>query len=236
MQQAGVIRVLHVLQVQLPVGFRVLPCAAEVFDRLAENAVDIGTHFRADILCQLLHRVAERGEHQAAVAVHPQLAQIVLLGVEVARHPRHVLLAAAERHALQVAGRAVVPLVVDAAVVGGVAAGQAADHGAAVGAAVEPGSERALGRARHHHGGGADEGGLEVAGVGDLRFQAEEAPGRAFENALLLECGDLGRAEHGVGHAGAVRVGEAGEGGLRHPDRRHLVHGPALREESGQAG
>jgi hypothetical protein len=50
MQQAGVVWILNVLQVELPVAVGILPSTTQVYDRLMEDAVDIGPHLRADIV------------------------------------------------------------------------------------------------------------------------------------------------------------------------------------------
>src|SRR5690606_8244430 len=60
--------------------------------------------------------VVERGKHHTAPRGHAQLVQVVFLGLELfghaALHLAVALYAAQERHALQVALQAVVPLVV----------------------------------------------------------------------------------------------------------------------------
>ena len=205
-QHARVIRILHVLQVQLPVRLRILARAAEILHRLVEDPVDPRAHLLAEILGQRRDRVAEGREHEAAIAVDAQLAQPVLLRIEIRGHPRHPLLAAPERHAEQVAGVVEAPLVIHARVRARVAARLAAHLRAAVRAAVHPCGERAVVGARDDHGRIADERALEVARVRDLRLQRDEIPRRAAIDAFLLALVDGPRTEHLVRHARAVVV------------------------------
>ena len=61
-----------------------------------------------------------------------------------------------------------------------------ADQRAAMRAAVLERGEIAVFRAHDDDGHAADEGRAVVAGVGEFDLEAEEVPGRAFEDALLL--------------------------------------------------
>ena len=203
-QQAGVVGVLDVLKVEFPVGVGILAGAAEVFERLVEHPIDVGQHGRADIVDQGLDRVAEGGEDQAAIGLDAQGAQAMIRRLEVGRHALHRLQPAPKRHADQGPGRVIAPLVIDAFVRRGVAARLAADDGAAVGAAVDPGGQFAAFGPGHHHRSLADEAALEVEGIGNLGFQAQEVPGRAAIDPVLLQVVDLGRAEDRVGDARAV--------------------------------
>ncbi len=159
-----------------------------------EYAIHPGTHLRTQVFGQWRRLVAEGGEEQALVLFDAQLLQAVCLGVEGLCHAderdRALLLAATERHPLQVALARVVPLVIDAGVRFRIPIFLATDHGAAMRAAIDPTSEP-VGGARYHHRCIADKGTLEVIEGGNLAGQSHEAPVRPAIDAFLLPVVDL---------------------------------------------
>ncbi len=95
-----------------------------------------------------------------------------------------------------------------------------ADQRAAMRAAVLEGAEFAVFGARDDDRHGTDEGGAVVADVGEFIFQAEEAPDRALEQALLLQGEHVGVCVYPIRDAG--KAGQARSGLVR------SVHGSSL--------
>ena len=176
-QQAGVVRVLDVLEHQLPVAGNALAHVAE-HDELAavEHAVEIAQHAVAEIGLERLVRRAEAGEHDAVPLRRREALQAVVLGAEIGRHAALAAIAAAERHAEQVAVEIVGPLVIGADELLRRAAAGGAELHAAMGAAVDQHVDRAVGTAHGDDLAVAELAALEVAGVGDLGFEADIEP------------------------------------------------------------
>src|SRR5262249_16896182 len=80
----------------------------------------------------------------------------------------------------------VTPLMIDAGEVLRIAVARTAHGRAAVRAAIHESGERAVLRARDHHGAIADKCGLEVAGPGDLGFERHVIPRGSLEDAAVL--------------------------------------------------
>src|SRR6185437_8142121 len=135
---------------------------------------------------QRLELRGEGSEDDAAARRDAELPEPVLIEPEARRHAALLLEAAAERHADEVAGEVVGPLMVGTDELLGVAARRAAKLGAAMGAAVLDDAHRAVAVARDDDRGRPDEGALEVAGVRDLRLERDEVPGGSMEDALDL--------------------------------------------------
>ncbi len=187
-QQARVVGVAQVLGVELPVAGDQLPRIAENADRAVEEALDHPGAELAEILLQRLGALRLEGaEKHAFVVPHGQFSRRLLLEIEVVGHAAFALEPLAEGQAGELAGGGIAPAVIEAHVALGVPAQLAHDHRAAVRAAVDEGVDRAVLVARHHDRRVADPRGAEVAGVRDLGFQTQIAPGRAAEDALHLE-------------------------------------------------
>ena len=209
-QDRGVIGVLHVLDIELPVVGQGLHEAAHDADRPVEHALQAAQHLAADILLDRRRVGRQRGEHQAAERRGAQLPRAEIVAAEILGHAAHAVDAALEGDAAQVAGKVVAPGVVDAAeLVADVAAVVEGDQRAAMRAAVLEAVDRAVGPAHRDHRHDADMVGAIVALVGDVRFQADEVPGRGLEQALHLALV--------VGLVLVDPVGHAGQGLLR-PD------------------
>src|SRR5690349_22882642 len=112
---------------------------------------------------------------------------MVLLLAEFGRHAALPLDAALEGDAGELAGKVVAPAVIDAGDFLAVALLGQAQQIAAMGAAVNKGVDRAVRAARDNDGHLADRRRDPIAGHRDLRGEAQIAPGRPFEDALLLE-------------------------------------------------
>ena len=111
----------------------------------------------------------------------------MLLLAELRRHAALALDALLERDAGQVAFEVVAPAVVDAGDLLAVALPGQAQQVAAMGAAVDEGIDRAVRPARDDDRDLADRRRHPIAGVRDLGGQAQIAPGRPLEDALLFE-------------------------------------------------
>src|SRR5512140_556125 len=99
MQQAGVVRVLDILEHQLPVARQPLPLIAEDFELAAvEYAVEIGEHQRPEIVLQRLVGLRETGEDDTVTRGDREAFEPVLLGPEILGHAALALVAAAERY------------------------------------------------------------------------------------------------------------------------------------------
>ncbi len=231
-QQAGVIGVLDVLEHQLPVARDALAHIAEHGELPAgEDAVEIAEHQRAEIILEALRRRIERGEDDAVAPRHAETLQPVRLGGEIGRHAALSLVAAAERHAEQLAAEIIGPLVVRADELLGGAEFALAEGDAAMGAAVDDDVDLAFPVAHDDDRLVADVAALEVARIGDLGLERDIGPRGTGEDALLLEPVDLG-----VG----VQPERHKRRRLRRPmaaGRRHVVrqehHGVRLRSRPG---
>ena len=221
MQQAGVIGVPDILGVKLPVVRQHLAVAAEQPDRPAQHAGEPGADFRTEPVFQAGHVRAEGAEHQPRPCRHAQLARPVPGLVEALRHAAGAVYAALEGHAAQIAFEVVVPGVIDALDAPPAPAFAEADERAAMGAAVLERMQPALPVAADDHRRLADEGGSPGGRLRQLRLHAEEMPGRAAEQALLLRLVKGGVAVNLEGHAREART---------RPGRqsRNILHGAAI--------
>ena len=203
MQDARVVGVLHILDIELPVVRQRLGEAPEHHGlAVAEHASDAAGDLFAKIIWQRGRVGAEGAVDEAADGLHPQLARAVVGDLEIRRHAALALDALLEGHARQVALQIIGPGVVDAGeALGCLALVVEADQRAAMGAAVLEGVDLARPVARDHHGGVAHEGGAPVAGVRHIAFKAQETPRRALKNPLLLLRVDVLALEGPEGHA-----------------------------------
>src|SRR5690606_21946643 len=101
----------------------------------------------------------------------------------------------------EVAAAVIRPGVVDALEVLDVAFVLEREERAAMRATVLEGVDAAVGIAHHNDRHRSHEGGAVVAGIRDLRLEAEVVPRRAFVDALLLQAPDLFVLVHPVRHA-----------------------------------
>src|ERR1051325_4806284 len=113
--------------------------------------------------------------------------EMVLLLTEFGRHAALPLDAALERDAGELAGEVVAPAVINAGDFLAVALLGQAQQVAAMGAAVDESVDRAVRAARDYDRDLADRRRDPIAGLGDLGREAQIAPGRALEDAVLLE-------------------------------------------------
>ena len=181
----------RVVRVELPVAVDVLPLIAEDLHGLVHQAPQVVADRLVEIVLQRLGPVGQGAEHDAAKALDFQLSQTVVREFEVPGEAALSLDAPPERHAHQVTGEVVAPLVVDALVLLGVAELLAAHQRAPMGAAVDEGMQCAVLVPAHDHRRVADLDALEVARFGDLRFETQVVPGRSAEDAELLAVVEL---------------------------------------------
>src|SRR5499425_2325845 len=185
-EQARVVRVLHVLHVELPVVREDLDEAPEHTDRPAQHARDASEDLRAQIVLDGRRLRTETREDQAMERGRPKLARAVGGLGERWRHAPSSVRALLEGDAGEVALQIVRPRVVHALEVLGRPSVVEGDEGAAMRAAILEGADGAVGRAHHDHGHLADEGGAEVTGLREIRLEADEAPRRPLEDAAEL--------------------------------------------------
>src|SRR5436190_9522574 len=143
---------------------------------------------------------------------------------EFRRHAALPLDAALERYPGQLAGEVITPAVIDAGDLLAVTLLGQAQEIAAMGAAVDEGVDRAVRAARHNDRDLADCRGDPVAGLRDLRRQAQIAPGRPFEDLLLLEPVLLGIGVDPEGHL-AERVGREAQAAVKSLGNTGILHG-----------
>src|SRR5712672_3380907 len=202
-QQARVIGVLDVLEHQFPVGGCQLARVSEHAKLAAvEHAVEKRRHRRAEIFFERL-QIRRKGREDHPVAARDlELAQPVVLRIEVRGHAALLLHAAPERDPDQIALQVVGPLVIGTHELGRVAEMLLTELHTPVGAAVLHDIDRAFLVAHHHDRLLADEGALEIAGTRQLRFERYIAPARTGEDALLLPSINLRVGIDPVGNAG----------------------------------
>ena len=186
MQQACVVAVLHILDIELPVVRQHLPVAAEQPDRPGQHAREPGADLGAEPVLQTGHIRAERAEDQSAECRRAQLARPVPGLVEALRHAARAVYAVLEGDAAQIAFQIVAPGVIDALDAPPAPALAEADQRAAMGAAVLERMQPPVPVAAHDHRRLADEGGAPGCGLGQFRLEAQEMPCGAAEQALLL--------------------------------------------------
>src|SRR6266446_5592040 len=186
-QQARVVRVLDVLEVELPVVRQPLREAPEHLHRLAHHATHAADDLGAEVLLDRRRLGRQRREDEATERGRPQLARAVIGLAEIGGHAAAAVAALLERNADQVAAQVIAPRVVDALErVLHAARVVQRDQGAAVRAAILERVDTAVLPAHYDHRHLADERRPELAGLGDIGLQAHEAPGGAFEDAAQL--------------------------------------------------
>ena len=205
-QQAGVVGVAHVLEIELPVVRQRLGEAADDLQlAVAQHAADAAGDVRAEPGFDVGRVGRQRAEHQAAEVVTRSLRGPCCVMSKSAGMPPLPLTPWRNATEQQVAAQVVAPGVIDALEVLRRAAVFQADQRAAMRAAVLEGAQLAVFGARDDDRHAADEGGAVVADVGELGLQAEEVPDRAFEDALLLGAQHVVLGVDPVGHAGEPR-------------------------------
>jgi hypothetical protein len=186
-QQARVIGVLHVLDVQLPVVGQRLHEAAHHPQRAAQHPAHAPQHLVAEIGLERRGVGREAREDEAVQRRGAQLARPMVGLAEGPRHAPASVRSLLERDADQGALEVVAPGVVHALeVAAGVAAVVERDQRAAMGATVLEGVDRAPGSAHHDDRHLADEGGAVVTGLLHVGLETDVAPGGAFEDAAQL--------------------------------------------------
>ena len=128
----------------------------------------------------------QRAEHEARQRLEPQLARPVLLGPALRRHAALAAEPLAERHAGEVAGKIVAPVVIDADDVARLAALVEHQQRAAMRAAVLERVQRSVLVAGHHDRHGPEVGAAIAVGAGQLGLEAKEIPGRPAKDPRLL--------------------------------------------------
>src|SRR5688572_5146516 len=176
MQQARMVVVAAVLDVELPVGVAHELAVAAQDPRLAvQRALHVLDHHRAEVVAQGGRALRERPEDEPADGLDPQADQPVARLLEVGGHAALALYALLEGDAGEVAVEVVDPVMVGAGEVarlGAVAARIEADDGALVDAAVHQRVDAAVGLAHHDDRGVADLRRDVVARGGDLDLQS----------------------------------------------------------------
>jgi len=182
-----VVRVLDVLEHQLPVGRHPLALVAE-HAQLAtvEDAVEPPQHARTQVVLERRHGVVVRREHHAVARRYGQLLEAVLAAVELGRHAALAIDALPERHRDQRPVELVAPLVVRAREVGRVAERLATHLGAPMRAPVGHHVHPAIVAPGHDHRALADLRQLVVARRRDLGLQRHIRPAGSLEDALQL--------------------------------------------------
>src|SRR3989441_1000374 len=173
MQQARVVGVLHVLEVEFPVALQHLGVAAEDLYRFLHHAANPRRDLGTDVQLDRRRLVGERREHQSAENLDPEFPRGLALRLGVGRHAAFALYAATKRHRGEVAAQVVSPVVIDAGDLLRVAAVRQTKERAAVRAAVLEAADGAGLVARHHDRHLAGESGLEVALLGQLGLEPE---------------------------------------------------------------
>ena len=226
-QQAGVVRILDVLEHQLPIAGYPLAQISQ-YDEFApgKDTVKIAEHVVAEIGLEGRRLGRRAGEHDAVPAHDQKVLQTVLLRTEIGRHAALAAIAAAERDAEQIAREVVSPLMVRADELFRGAASDRAELGAAVSAPVDEDMDFAGGIAHGDDFFGAEPRAFEVAGLRDFGFETDIEPGRSRKNPLLLECEDVGIGIDPVGDAGASGLGPSAAGQFGGADRDRAFGSP----------
>src|SRR6266852_2450885 len=202
MQEARVVGVFDVFEVELPVALQHLSVAAEDLYRLLHHAADSRRDLGTDVALERRRLVRERREHQAAEDLDAELSRRLALRVGVPGHAALALDATAERDRSEVALQVVGPVVIDAGDLFRVAAVRETQERTAVRAAVLEAADGTGFVPRRHHRHLAGESGLEVALLRQLGLEPEEIPGVAAVDALLLTAVDVLVLVYPVGNAG----------------------------------
>src|SRR5215470_7991056 len=167
-QNAGMVAVLHVLEVELPIVRENLSRASKNFHWPPEDTSDARRDFLAEIGFEFRSIVIEAAEYETAKFGDLQFSQVVLRPLEVFRHSALPPDTALKGNTRQVAGEVVAPAVIHARDVIGVAAPLQTEERAAVSATINKGMQLTALCSRDHDGALANAGDQIVAGIGDL--------------------------------------------------------------------
>src|SRR5215469_17687200 len=165
MQQARMVGVSDVLDIELPIVRQKLVVVAEKDQRLLHHAANALGDKRPEISVKRRRRRRERAEHDPGKAFNAQRADIVMGGIELRGHAAFAADAAAERDPGQPAFEIVGPVVVDAADFAPAPGAVEAKQRAAMGTAILEGAKTAVAVARNNDGDVADEGPAVIAGI-----------------------------------------------------------------------
>ena len=213
-QQAGVVRVLDVLEHQLPVrrehagaGSRARSSVAAV-----EDAVEPAEHRRAEVVVERRRR-AERGEHHAvalaspASDTRPWSASSKSSGIPPILCPPDPVTPLRNGAATRLPARSYDPLVVRAHQLVGVPARRTAERDAAMRAPVEEHAHGAIGWRTTTTGCSPIQVEMKSPGCATSQAERDVAPERAAEDAPLLALVELGVGVHPVRDASDAFVG-----------------------------
>ena len=164
-QQARVVTVFDVLNVELPVVGQGLREAADHLYGLAQHAFDARADLWSEILIDRRNVVAEAGKHQTAEHGYPQLAGAVLFLAKGGWHATLALDALLKGDTGQVALAVVAPCMVDALEVLGLAGLLQRDQCPAMRAAILERVNLAIVILDHHHRRKANKGRSVAAGL-----------------------------------------------------------------------
>src|SRR6267378_648402 len=210
-QEARVVGVLHVLEVELPVALQHLAIAAEDLHGFLHHAADSRRDLGTDVAFDRRRRLRERREHQAAEDLDAEFSRRMAPRVGVPGHAAFALDATAERDRSEVAPQVVGPVVIDAGDLFRVAAVRETQERTAVRAAVFEAADGTGFVPRRYHRHLARERGLEISLLRQLGLKAEEIPGVAAVDAFLLPGVDFFVLVDPVGNAGEA-FGRPGAG------------------------
>src|SRR5262249_29739231 len=114
MQDAGVIGVFGIFEIQLPVVRQNLGAAAEDARRPVQYPTNSADDLGPEITFEIRRIMSERAENEAGELGHPQWGEIVLVFAEFRRHAALPFDAALKGDPGQLAGQIISPAVVDA--------------------------------------------------------------------------------------------------------------------------
>ena len=180
------VRVLHVLDVELPVVRQHLHEAPEHLDGLVHHAQEAPVDLRAEIVVERRRPVGQAREDEATERGGAELSRPVLGLAEGLGHAAQATDALLEGDAEEVAPQVVAPRVIDALEVLGVAPIVEGDQRSAVRAPVLEGVDLAVLAADHDDRHLAHERGPVVARPLDVHLEAHVVPGRPLEDAAQL--------------------------------------------------
>ena len=202
MHQRRVVRILDVLEHQLPVrGNRLVRIAKHPQRSAVEEPVEERQHRRTQVLLQRFDVFGERREDHAVSLGNLESPQAVLAEVEVRRHAALLAISFLERYAQQVAGEIVGPPVIGTGEFADVAVRLLAELHATVGATVLDDMDRAGSIAHDDDGTIADCRPPEIATVRHFRGEPHIRPHTAAEDAVLLAPVDFLARVRPVRHA-----------------------------------
>src|SRR5882724_1439995 len=115
MQEARMVRVLDVLEHQLPVAGDPLAQVAEHNELTAsEHTIEVAEHVFAEIILERFVLRRKAGEHDAVPARHREPLKPVLFPSKIGRHAALTAIPPAEWHAEQIAAEIIGPLMIGA--------------------------------------------------------------------------------------------------------------------------